>query len=185
LLDQKAPKVKIGKVNLLQTEEEWHFQEIKRRYYQFAFSQLNHHADCAIYRSLEQHEHSFCSCGLLHDLEKIGSSFIEIVYPRYWHDYYLQESGEDTDNETSEMKEAKQKERAECQRTLYEIFGPPDRTSLSEIKEKHNKDRELLTKVFGRKFIIEGAGQRLNKRMQEDIENYRLHERHKVSGLPS
>lgn len=192
-LDQtaKVPKVKVGKIRPL---TEFALQDIKKRY---CFSGIyangvlvnggvNHHADCAIFRSLEQYDFAFCSCGLLHDLESLsGSDLIEIIYPRYWHDYYLQESGEDTDNETPETKAAKQQEREECKRVLYEIFGPPDRTSLSEIKNKHEKNRELLVKVFGKNFLIDGAGHRLNERMQEDIENYRLHERHKVSGFSS
>lgn len=162
--------------------EEWHFQEIKKRYY---FSEVQHHADCCIFRSLEHYEHSFCSCGLLHDLEKTGSSLIDIVYPRYWHDYYLQENGDDSDYETLAVKADKQKEREECRRILFEIFGPPNRTSLTEIKLGYEKDRELIAKVFGKKFLIDVAGQHLNKRMQENIENYRFHERHKVSGFSS
>lgn len=77
---------------------------------------------------------------------------VEIIYPRYWHDYKLQECGEDSDKEDAATKIAKEKEREECRRILYETFGPPAQTSLKEIKKTYEEYKELLLRVFGQKF---------------------------------
>ena len=166
--------------------KEWGLQQIKKRYYfPGVKGGVLHHADCQIFRSLEQYEFCFCSCGLLHDLEKslCSDSLLEVIYPRYWHDYYLQERGEDSDDETPETKVAKQKEQEECHRILYEIFGPPSCTSLNDIKKDYEENKKLLLKVFGKSFT--DVFYHLNERMKKEIEEYRRYEHHKASGLSS
>lgn len=176
---------------------EWALQEIKKRYYFPGITAINnttvyfpgitatpvsvkHHADCAIFRSLEQYDFVFCSCGLLHDLEKMSEiGLVEIIYPRYQHDVCLQERGEDIDNEDVATKVSRQKEKEDCRRILVEVFGPPDRTSLSEIKKTYEEYKRLLLKVFGKKFT--NAFFHLDEWLKKQMENYR----HSASGFSS
>lgn len=95
----------------------------------------------------------------------------EIIYPRYGHDYRLQECGEDSDKEDAVAKIAKEKEREECRRILYETFGPPAQTSLKEIKNTYENYKNLLLKVFGQKFT--NAFFHLDEWLKSQMTDYR------------
>lgn len=121
----------------------------------------------------------------MHDLEKhlSGTDLIDVLYPRYWHDYYLQECGEDTDDETPEVKVSKQEERDACERILLEIFGTPTYKTLTDIKNQHEEDKELLAKVFGEKFPK--VFFRLEQRLVKEIDDYRKYESYKRGSCSS
>ena len=174
---------------------EWGLKEIKQRYYhEISYvshgqkanaAGLRHCADCAIFRSIDHYGFCFCSCGLLYDLDLFlaNSNLIEVVYPRYYHDYYLQENGEDSDGDSPEVKSAKEQERKECQRILVEVFGPANYTTIQEIKQQYEDDKKLLLTVFGNNF--ETAFSALDLRFKTDIEKYRLHETYRLSASKS
>lgn len=177
---------------------EWGLRQIKDRYFNpgisfqtpkgsaSSTSHIGHLMDCAIFRSLQQYDFCFCSCGLLHELDKYLANaphLAEVIYPNYNRDYRLQERGEDLDDETPEHKATREAEEKECRRLLVEVFGPPTRITLTEIKEQYDNDKKLLTKVFKAEFP---AGLlNLEQKLANDIAEYREYESYKSASSAS
>lgn len=131
---------------------------------------IGHHGDCNIYRSIQVYGNAFCSCGLLHDLGGyLRTGLIEILYPRYWRDYCLQETNEDEDQYTPEQKRKKAQDQEESKKLLESIFGFQD-GSEQEIIEEYEEYRVLLLEIFGESDLLMS---RLNFHKDQSLELFR------------
>jgi hypothetical protein len=136
---------------------------IRSRY--FNGNNITHYFDCEIYRSLEAHDFSFCSCGLLHDLQLYASDMVDVLYPDYWNDYNIQEFQEPLKNNPDSKEEQE-----ETEKILYEIFGPLPEDSIETIKAEYDEQKKLIQEVFGKhsciylKVLYEKMEAKMNKR---------------------
>jgi len=123
---------------------------IKNRYFNELLGEIRHLSACEINSTKKPR---FCSCGLLYDLKYyfIFSDLVEIIYPEYQENVYLQET----------QKEPRPNENKKVKKMLEELSVP-----ICESKN-YEECRRLITNIFGNKFS--SALTRLKKRSNSNV----------------
>ena len=87
-----------------------------------------------------------------------------IVYPKFWDELYLQDTGEWPKKNNRKRK----KEMEEGMKILEEVFGKLKRPSLEEIKMEYDDMYKALNSVFSPR-MFPSAFKRLEKWLKDEI----------------